>query len=444
MKRSISDSPTNSTAPVVVSKRALSEGDAPTQDDETIDLVYPFDWPSVTEGNDTGNGGTGGDTGSGGGGSSGTVTVPIDPNGPIITTNTGLNIKTQYPIAVLNRALGLSYDTNLFSIDGNNKLSIQMTSPIQYTSNGITIAYDSDSMNVNSSNQLSLNFSSSGCIFANYGGIQLSYDSTTFKSESSTLKIKIDPTSCITVNSNGLTLSVDDSAFQISQNKLFLKANPSYLSPYTICTLGDPKFKLGGVNYCASDGGNKWNCKMYVYMVYSAGIVNGLVNTFVNSDNTDKSSSSSSFVVNFTSIVSTSTNQYINISGLNLRSISPSSGDYELFTPSMTSNEGFNMIEAPAPNSSSAKWYIPPSNSGFKSNYFFPIPNGTSFNESNMSYGIASVKQSDGQINYVLALTYNMSVASNSYWYNSGANFTTGSIPFTYQGQLQNGNQTTP
>lgn len=444
MKRSLSVAPSTSTSPVVVAKRAFSDGDAPTQDDETIDLVYPFDWPSATEGNDTGNGGTGGDTGGSGGGSGGTVSVPIDPNGPIIMTNNGLNLKTQIPIAIQSRSVALSSDPNLFSINSSNQLSIKLSPPMQYSNGGIAIAYDTDSLNTNSSNQLSLNFSSTGCIFSNYDGIQLNYDSSTFKSENSALKIKIDPSTCIIVDNGGLSINVDDSAFEISQNKLYLKANPTYLSPYTICTMGDPKFQTGGVNYCASDRGNKWNCKMYVYMVYSAGIVNGLVNTFINSDNTDRSSSSSSYVLNFTSIISTSDNPYINISGFTIRTISPSSGNYNLFTPSVTSNEGFNMIEAPAPSSPSAKWYIPPSNSGFKSSYFSPIPNGTKFNESNMSYGIASIKQSDGQINYALALTYNMSVASNSYWYNSGANLTTGSIPFTYQGQLPNGVQTTP
>ncbi|WPM93293.1 protein fiber1 [Goose adenovirus 4] len=425
MKRSLSVAPSTSTSPVVVAKRAFSDGDAPTQDEETIDLVYPFDWPSIS------NSQSGGENG---GNQQGT-NIPIDPNGPITMTNFGLNVRTTPPISVIMGSLYLKYNSSdLGMVDG--RLAINCSPPLTRTNGGIGVNIGSGLINSNGS--LSINLNQQGGIAFQNGGIGLNINNSNLELDNSLLSVKLNPSSCIVSSSDGISLNIDAGAFEIQQGTLYLKANPQYLSPYTICTLGNPT--LIGSNFVSSDRRQLWNCQSYFYMVYSAGLVNCISNIKVNSDNTDSSSSSSINKVSFTIVLTTSQIRIQNISGLSPLTIVPSSAQPTLFYPyGGVKQSSYVEITNPSFAGTNANWYLDPNSPGFKSIQFIPMGNGCSFDQSTFNYGQITITDSTGAGIEAIGITLVMNVSSGSNWYGRGATLTTGTISFSYQGQIPNG-----
>lgn len=433
MKRSLSVAPSTSTSPVVVAKRAFSDGDAPTQDDETINLVYPFDWPSNTSNDVTG--------GTGGGGTSGSCNIPLDPSGPIIMTNLGLNVRTNPPITVIMGSLYLKFNKNDFSaFDGN--LSMRCKPPIIRSVDGLSLSIG-NGLTLSPDQSLILSTDPSSCLTTSNNGIGISIDSNTLVISDSHLTTHLDNTSCLSSSSNGIAINIDDSSFAIQDGKLYLKANPQYLSPYTICTIGLPS--LSGSNYVSSNRSQLWNCQSYFYMVYSAGLVN--VNSYikVNSDNTDVTSSTSDKIVSFALVLTTSSIKIQNISGLTPISINPSSASLSLFNPfNLTKQASYVQIQNPSIAGTNVNWYFSHLSSGFKQISFVPHGNGVQFTQSTFGYGQISIIDSTGTSMEAIGISLEMNVAQTSKWYNSSATLTTGSITFSYQGQLPNGIQTNP
>lgn len=431
--------------------RRVMENETETADDETIDLVYPFDTETA------GGGGTGG--GSGGGGTCQCQQIAVDTTGPLHLSNNVLTLNTTAPIVTLNRSLALSVaEDSAIRVDGNRKLdlrvdpngpilaqreiSLSTKPPISVEDKFLKLSIDPSVMALSGNN---LTLQTSAPLIKKQGGIGLDTDGSMHLS-SGKLSIKLAPESGISNTSDGILVNVDNVTLRIVDNVLQLNKD-SYLSPYITFEVGHTDLNNASAHVCCEFGSDSktsiWNVGYYIYMVYSAGLVHGIITTKLEWGKVSQISGQNSLRtgINFTFVLSVMgvKDFNTNISYLTDPVVTPPGNNWH-FVPEDTGGTYGALPSNQVLNSTFTNWYKKVSLGNMILHYYTPMGTGSDFGTSVCGAMPASVTDHDGQVlGNVMCFTFNNIQTGGSNWFETSMSnnhhFTTGQIPFSYKSQ---------
>lgn len=415
------------------------------QNDTKLDLVYPF--------TDASGGG------SGGGGSTGqTISVAR----PLVMSNNTISLQYASPLFTSDGTLTLNADTSTFvtrnglalRIDGAGGLTtsengigiVKNTGPIVVGSSGISISTN-NSLQV-AANKLGISVAPSAP-FITTNGLDLNYDFTTMQIADRVLKVKLDPVGPIVPSSNGLFINLNTDDFEVSNRIIRLKSRPTYVSPYTTLTVGNKNLVTYSGQAASDQNGSQriWNVAYYVFMVESAGLVNGIIDLGVTDERISGTGSSATSGLNFTFVVCMdgTNNQQANLSQISVPTTSPAGRNSRFYPLEF----GGTYIGLP-PVSPNSNWYRGPSTAGLLLTKFYPFATVTTFAESSMGTAPATVQTINRDytrniLGRVIMFTFALRQTSTENWFErpTGKTLTTGPLSFSYQASSQNVSETT-
>lgn len=379
----------------------VNEASASTSTDKSVDLVYPFK-PI-----------------SGGGGGGGTPTTLVaqkpleyaNPNlrllysNPLILTNSNtLSVKVSIPLAIQEDGIVLLTDTTL-AVD-ESKLGVKLAADsVVFDSNGLDV-HVGDARIVKGSGSLKLN--SDGTIKNDVLGVNLN-------------------NSGAIVNNNGLSINIS-SDFKITDNKLYIN-NPSYVSPYITFEIGDETLSNFSGQFATKKpvstdiiGGNG---AYYSFLVYSGGMVNGVIKFKLKGENFTvdvKDGFDCCLFMNFFGTLK----QETNFSFLTAPTTKPANS-IDKFVPKNISSV-FHVV---GKNS----WYVSTeTNTMIEFINFKPLGTSQEFNESTCGLCVVDVVENLQVIGHGIVFSLKCPVKSQATNQNN-LEMTTGSLSFSYQGQ---------
>ncbi|ADQ39071.1 fiber-1 [Fowl aviadenovirus C] len=402
--------------------RYLSEGDerrkpkrappATRANGPLLDLVYPFDF-------NAGGGGSGGGGGGGGGGQQ----IAVDPDGPLELTGDLLTLNTKTPIYVSDRAVSLLIDDDtLATKQVNGALMVKTAAPLNSgTGGGVTLGFDPHTM---------------------------ALDSVT-----GVLKVLVDSQGPLQADTGGITLQFNTQDFVVNNGTLALASSvgPTYLSPfatYEVTPVLGISQRNGNVK---SKGLQNWSIGYYIYMVSSAGIVNGLITLELAQELTGASGENSlTSGLNFTFVLSPMypIETEVNLSLIVPPTVSPTNQNRVFVPNSNQSDVGYLGL----PPQTKDNWYVPIDSPGLRLVSFMPTATGNEkFGQGTLGYCAATIQNTPSGTtpSDALAFTVSLPQTSGSNWFDQYAPdtvVTTGPIPFSYQGYVYspNGNNHAP
>lgn len=374
---------------------------ATTSSDESVDLVYPF---------------TPNKNGAGGGG----APISLVAEKPLVYTNPNMKIKFRSPLV----------------LDSDDNLTLFMNEPLNVKTNRIDLNYDTRTLSgtplsvkcetnggiVVGEEGISVQVDNSSCLAVGGNGMIVRVDGTSIN-DSNILGVKLNQNGGLKVD-GGLAMNIS-SDFKIENNTLKINI-PQFVSPYATYLIGDRILDNFSGQFI-DKAGTVSNMAYYFYMVYSAGIVNGIMNFRIRHDNyvpTNKTIQNT-IAMNVYGLNRPSTN----FSQLVAPTVSPSNM-ISKFVP-VEVNDSF--LRVPATGN---RWYIGVDKKTTSSVFsFMPFGTSVSFNESKYSYTVVEVFSDNTQLLGInLMISFDMTFTGE--WNDSGIQVTTGPLFFSYQGQL--------
>lgn len=396
----------------IASNRASAD---PPTTPQSIDLTYPYWWPSPSV------------HGSGGGGH----TCVVDPNGPITLSSTGLNLRTAPPVALDgSKAVSLMTDNTLETVGSN--LGVRLSPPLFMSGTGVTV--DLGYGLTLTGPQVSVQCVPNRCLTTTIDGIELTTDVTL--NNSTNLGVNLRTNGGLKVGPRGIEVKVDGNTVVINEmGELQCIARP--INPFTIMEIGDPSVHHWYCYYAAPSNSLVVGYT-YMYLVSTAGLVNGYMNLKITRTLNEGNISGSQ--IKFCIVLpSDFNNSSINVSGLPPPGITPSSANASYFAPnaSMTAG-GFKGIVDPSTNkdTKTSNWYIPLDTLGFTIHNFVPVPGVISCSTSTMAYGPVNIQFTQTSTN-VDVMVFTFVIETDGSWNTNERNYiTTGPITFSYQGSV--------
>lgn len=393
---------------------------------ERVDLVYPFDYrPGAgTGGGGSGGGGTGGGGEGGGGEGGGGTSITVNPTGPmeifqgILTLNTRTPIYTDRNVATGKNELSLFIDDDTMALkQANRALLVKTALPVTAgTGSGVTLKYDQG-------------------IFG--------LDSTT-----GAFTIVLEKDGPLQPNGPGLVFNYNHDHF-LMKDGAFSLVMP-YTSPFAIMDIipqnGITETGTGRVMSGFTDQDIRWPVGYSVYMVSSAGIVNGIISLYLprKSLTAPKDSDSKTTGIRFTFVVSpTYPEQKVgNFSSHVVPVVSPANRK-SIFLPDPQLNP-VKYVTLPD-QVDSTDWYVPATADSFQQVTFRPAASTGTFSDSIMGYGPAVIGASTGEEGpgtpSVMVFSFSLSQTSGDNWYNTTETddaLCIGPLSFSYQGHFYN------
>lgn len=402
------------------------------QSDTKLDLVYPF--------TDASGGGTGG---------GGSVVPSISASRPLYMNNNILSLQYVSPL-VDNGGLALNVDTAIFTTRDMLGLKLSPSGGLGSTESGLLIAVQapltvsSSGIRISTNNTMLSDATGLGVrispnsVLRTENGLDVAFDIKTLQNTNNQLNVKLDPSGAIVPSSNGLFLQVNTDDFVVENKTLNLKSKPTYISPFKTYEVGNKGLVNASGQACSNQSGSHmiWNVAYYIFMVESAGLVNGKIVLSMLDSNVSGSGSSYPDGLHFSFVISLdgTKNQPTNLSFIAAPTVTPPDSNASFYPVEY----GNDYIGLP-PSTSNSNWYKPISTSGMSVTKFYPFGTGTTFGESSMGIApatVQTVREYERSINgYVLITTFDIKQTSSEDWFNSnaGKKMTTGALSFSYQ-----------
>ncbi|AYH52272.1 fiber 1 [Duck adenovirus 3] len=385
----------------------------------TIDLTYPYWWPSP---NYTGGGGGGG----------GSCTCQGDPLGPIVKTNTGFNIRLQAPVVLSgSKAVTLAVD-NTLQTDGQS-VGVKLSSPMISTSSGVTLdtgdglTFDSGRLNVACTPRRSLKVTSTG--------LDIVTDVTINNSD--TLGVNIKTNGGLKFDSAGIRVAVDGTTVKVNSNGV-LQALPQVSNAVNAMEIGSPESDSGKV-YAATEDNKIVVTRPYIYMVSAAGLVNGVINVKIPKNlQLDKNPYTPSGHFKFTIIVPF--DKQFNVANLPPYVTIPDTVEVSSFAPNkLLDLGGFTGVPYISTDleDETTNWYVNQDSEGFSKIKFFPATSGVTVTDASMAYGIVlCTKTGASYASDALAFSFDITMTSTWADVPTQASMTTGPLFFSYLAKI--------